>query len=284
MTLFMLCLCAVIIGVVEGITEWLPVSSTGHMILVDELLGMKEGVSPAFYDFFLVAIQLGAILAVVVLYFNKLNPFARKKSTDEKRATWRLWLCVVIGVLPAALIGIPLDDFFEEHLYGFPVVAAALVVYGIAFIVIERMRKDKPCRVESIYDLSLRDAFFIGCFQALSLIPGTSRSGSTILGGMLLGVSRTAAAEFSFFMAAPVMAGASLIRGLKFIASGAGMTGREALVLAIGALVAFVVSLVAIRFLMNFVKKHSFESFGWYRIILGTLVLIFAISTGRLAA
>ena len=284
MTLFTLCLCAVIIGVVEGITEWLPVSSTGHMILVDELLGMKEGVSPEFYDFFLVAIQLGAILAVVVLYFNKLNPFARKKSADEKRATWRLWLCVVIGVLPAALIGIPLDDFFEEHLYGFPVVAAALVVYGIAFIVIERMRKDKPCRVESIYDLSLRDALLIGCFQALSLIPGTSRSGSTILGGMLLGVSRTAAAEFSFFMAAPVMAGASLIRGLKFIASGAGMTGREALVLAIGALVAFVVSLVAIRFLMNFVKKHSFESFGWYRIILGTLVLIFAISTGRLAA
>lgn len=284
MTLFYLCLCAVIIGVVEGVTEWLPVSSTGHMILVDELLGMKEGVSSEFYDFFLVAIQLGAILAVVVLYFGKLNPFTSKKSSEEKRATWRLWLCVVIGVLPAALIGIPLDDFFEEHLYGFPVVAAALIVYGIAFILIERFKKDKPCRVESIYDLSYRDALLIGCFQALSLIPGTSRSGSTILGGMLLGVSRTAAAEFSFFMAAPVMAGASLIRGLKFIASGAGMSGREILVLLIGALVAFAVSLVAIRFLMNFVKKHSFESFGWYRIILGVLVFVFAISTGRLAA
>ena len=284
MTLFYLCLCAVIIGVVEGVTEWLPVSSTGHMILVDELLGMKEGVSSEFYDFFLVAIQLGAILAVVVLYFGKLNPFTSKKSREEKRATWRLWLCVVIGVLPAALIGIPLDDFFEEHLYGFPVVAAALIVYGIAFILIERFKKDKPCRVESIYDLSYRDALLIGCFQALSLIPGTSRSGSTILGGMLLGVSRTAAAEFSFFMAAPVMAGASLIRGLKFIASGAGMSGREILVLLIGALVAFAVSLVAIRFLMNFVKKHSFESFGWYRIILGVLVFVFAISTGRLAA
>ena len=284
MSLFFLCLCAVIIGVVEGVTEWLPVSSTGHMILVDELLGMKEGVSPEFYEFFLVAIQLGAILAVVVLYFDKLNPFSRKKSETEKRATWRLWLCVVIGVLPAALIGIPLDDFFEEHLYGFPVVAAALVLYGIAFILIERKRKDMPSRVESVYDLSYRDAFFIGCFQALSLIPGTSRSGSTILGGMLLGVSRTAAAEFSFFMAAPVMAGASLIRGLKFILSGVGMTGTEALVLAIGAFVAFIVSLVAIRFLMGFVKKHSFEAFGWYRIILGSLVLVFAISTGRLAA
>lgn len=284
MSLFFLCLCAVIIGVVEGVTEWLPVSSTGHMILVDELLGMKEGVSPEFYDFFLVAIQLGAILAVVVLYFGKLNPFSRKKSESERRGTWRLWLCVVIGVLPAALIGIPLDDFFEEHLYGFPVVAAALVLYGIAFILIERKRKEMPSRVASVYELSYRDAFLIGCFQALSLIPGTSRSGSTILGGMLLGVSRTAAAEFSFFMAAPVMAGASLIRGLKFISSGVGMTGREALVLAIGALVAFVVSLVAIRFLMGFVKRHSFEAFGWYRIILGSLVLVFAISTGRLAA
>lgn len=284
MTVFYLCLCAVIIGVVEGITEWLPVSSTGHMILVDELLGMKNGVSEAFYDFFLVAIQLGAILAVVVLYFSKLNPWSKKKSDTEKKQTWRLWLCVVIGVIPAALIGIPLDDFFEEHLYGFPVVAAALVVYGVAFIVIERMRKGKPARVESVYDLSYKDAFLIGCFQALSLIPGTSRSGSTILGGMLLGVSRTAAAEFSFFMAAPVMAGASLIRGVKFISSGAVMSGTELAVLLIGAAVAFVVSLVAIRFLMGFVKKHSFQAFGWYRIILGVLVLLFALTTGRIFA
>lgn len=282
--LFYLCLSAVIIGVVEGITEWLPVSSTGHMILVDELLGMKDRVSPEFYEFFLVAIQLGAILAVVVLYFSKLNPWSSKKSETEKKQTWRLWLSVVVGVLPAALIGIPLDDFFEEHLYGFPVVGAALIVYGIAFIVIERLRKGKSYRVDSIYDLSYKDAFLIGCFQALSLIPGTSRSGSTILGGMLLGVSRTAAAEFSFFMAAPVMAGASLIRGAKFVSSGVGMTGNEIAVLLIGAAVAFAVSLVAIRFLMNFVKKHSFEAFGWYRIALGALVLIFALSTGKLFA
>ena len=284
MTLFYLCLSAVIIGVVEGISEWLPISSTGHMILVDELLGMKAGVSEEFYKFFLVAIQLGAILAVVVLYFNKLNPWSGKKSADEKKKTWHLWLCVFIGILPAAVIGIPLDDFFEEHLYGFPVVAGALVLYGIAFIVIERMKKGKEYRIESVYDLSVKDALLIGCFQALSLIPGTSRSGSTILGGMLLGVSRTAAAEFSFFMAAPVMAGASLIRGLKFIMSGAGITGTEIAILAIGAIVAFVVSLVAIRFLMSFVKKHSFEAFGWYRIALGALVLIFAIATNRLTA
>ncbi len=284
MAIWYLCLSALIIGVVEGISEWLPISSTGHMILVDELLNMKGGVSEEFYKFFLVAIQLGAILAVVVLYFNKLNPWSGKKSETEKKQTFRLWRLVIIGILPAAVIGIPLDDFFEEHLYGFPVVAAALIVYGVAFIVIERLKKGKESRVESIYDLTYKDALLIGCFQALSLIPGTSRSGSTILGGMLLGVSRTAAAEFSFFMAAPVMAGASLIRGLKFIASGASMNGTEILVLLIGAAVAFVVSMVAIRFLMSFVKKHSFEAFGWYRIVLGVLVLIFAISTGRLFA
>jgi undecaprenyl-diphosphatase len=247
------------------------------MILLDEILRMKDHVGEEFYQFFLVAIQLGAILAVVVLYFHKLNPFSPRKSAVEKKQTWRLWLCVLIGILPAAVIGIPLDDFLEEHLYGFPVVAVALIVYGIAFIVIERLKKGKEYRIESVYDISFKDAFLIGCFQTLSLIPGTSHSGSTILGGMLLGVSRTASAEFSFFMAMPVMAGASLIRGLKFIASGAGMTGTEALILLIGAAVAFVVSYVAIRFLMDFVKRHSFESFGWYRIALGVIVLIYAV-------
>ena len=279
MTIFWLCLAAALIGVVEGITEWLPISSTGHMILLDEILRMKDHVGEEFYQFFLVAIQLGAILAVVVLYFHKLNPFSPKKSTTEKKQTWRLWLCVLIGILPAAVIGIPLDDFLEEHLYGFPVVAIALVVYGVAFIVIERMKKGKNYRIESVYDITFKDALLIGCFQALSLIPGTSRSGSTILGGMILGVSRTASAEFSFFMALPVMAGASLIRGFKFIRSGATMTGTEVLILLIGAAVAFLVSYVAIRFLMSFVKRHSFESFGWYRIALGVLVLGFAIAS-----
>ena len=282
--IFYLCLCALIIGVVEGITEWLPISSTGHMILVDELLGMKSEVSTEFYSFFLVAIQLGAILAVVVLYFNKLNPWSKNKSDDEKKKTFRLWICVLIGMLPAAVLGIPLDDFLEEHLYGFPVIAIALIVYGIAFIVIERLKKGKEYRVESVYDITYRDAIFIGCFQALSLVPGTSRSGSTILGGMLLGVSRTAAAEFSFFLGVPVMAGASLIRGIKFVGSGVGITGTELALLLIGAAVAFVVSYIAIRFLMGFVKKHSFELFGWYRIALGALVLLFALFSGKLFA
>ncbi len=271
------------IGIVEGITEWLPISSTGHMLLLDEILQLKNhGVSAAFYDFFIVAIQLGAVLAVVVLYFGKLNPFSPKKTVQEKKNTWRTWLLVLIGILPAALIGIPLDDWLEENLYHFPVIAAALIIYGILFIVIERLRKGKENRVESIESMSFKTALMIGCFQVLSLIPGTSRSGSTILGGMILGVSRTAAAEFSFFMALPVMLGASLIRGLKFVLEGAVITTLEIWVLLVGVVIAFAVSLIAIRFLMNFVKKHSFEVFGWYRIALGLLVLILAFALGKL--
>ena len=269
-----LLLCALLIGIVEGITEWLPVSSTGHMLLVDALLGMQNKVSEDFYSFFLVAIQLGAALAVFVLFLQRLNPFTSKKTSEEKKKTWRLWLYIIVGMLPAAVIGIPLDDFFEEHLYGYPVIAAALIVYGIAFIVIERWKKNKSFRVETMDDMSLKTAFFIGCFQVLSLIPGTSRSGSTILGGMLLGVSRTVSAEFSFLMALPVMAGASLLRGLKFFLSGVGISSTEWLILAVGVLTAFLVSIVAIRFLMSFVRRHSFEVFGWYRIGLGLLVLL----------
>lgn len=278
MLILYLCACALIIGILEGITEWLPISSTGHMILFDELLGLKDhpAISSEFYAFFLVAIQLGAILAVVVLYFERLNPFSRQKSSDEKRTTRRLWLSILIGVLPAALIGIPLDDFLEAHLYGYPTVALALILYGIAFIVIERRRRGTPCRTERIEMLSYRDALLIGCFQTLSLIPGTSRSGSTVLGGMLLGVSRTASAEFSFFMAIPVMVGASMIRGVKFLSSGVGMTPTELAVFCIGFSVAFLVSLFSIRFLTEFVKRRSFEVFGWYRILLGAAVLIFA--------
>lgn len=274
-------LISAVIGIVEGITEWLPISSTGHMLLVDELLHLENYVSEAFYSFFLVAIQLGAVLAVVVLYFHKLNPFSPRKSAEEKKSTWRLWLLVIIGIIPAALIGIPLDDWLEEHLYGFAVIAAALIVYGIAFIVIERLRKNKEYRIVTVEELTPKSALLIGCFQVLSLIPGTSRSGSTILGGMLLGVSRTAAAEFSFFMALPVMLGASLIRGLKFVLDGAVISGVEWGVLLVGTLVAFLVSYVSIRFLMSFVKKHSFEVFGWYRIALGLLVLILAACLGK---
>ncbi|MBP3436606.1 MAG: undecaprenyl-diphosphate phosphatase [Clostridia bacterium] len=282
MKIFIEALFAALIGIVEGITEWLPVSSTGHMILLDEILGLKNSVSQDFYDFFLVAIQLGAILAVVVLFFRKLNPFARGKTALEKKNTWRLWLYVIIGILPAAIIGIPLDDFMEEHFYGFPVVALALIVYGVAFILIERKRKDKPNAVEDVAELTPKHALLIGLFQVLSLIPGTSRSGSTILGGMLVGISRTAAAEFSFFMSIPVMLGASLLRGLKFFADAPVISLNEWVILLVGTVVAFFVSLLAIRFLMDFVKKHSFEVFGWYRIALGIIVLIVAACLGKL--
>lgn len=277
MSIALLILFAALIGVVEGITEWLPISSTGHILLVDALLGIEKHLGEAFFSFFEVAIQLGAVLAVVVLFFHKLNPLSPKKTKEEKKQTWQLWLHVLVGMLPAAVIGILLDDFLEEHLYGYAVIAAALLLYGVAFIVIERLRKNKENRIETVYDLSYKTAFLIGCFQVLSLIPGTSRSGSTIIGGMLLGVSRTAAAEFSFFMALPVMAGASLVRGLKFVMADVGITTEQWLALGVGTLVSFLVSLLAIRFLMNFVKKHSFEAFGWYRIALGLIVLLLAI-------
>ncbi|MCQ2385663.1 MAG: undecaprenyl-diphosphate phosphatase [Clostridia bacterium] len=270
-----------IIGIVEGITEWLPISSTGHMILFDELLHFEELTSPDFYNFFEVAVQLGAILAVVILYFKRLNPFSPKKTPEEKKATWQTWLMVLIGILPATLIGVPFDDWFDEHLHNFPVVGLALIVYGVAFIIIERVEKNKEPKVSSVSAFTWKTALLIGLFQVLSLIPGTSRSGSTILGAMLLGVSRTAAAEYSFFMAIPVMAGACLIRGYKFFSSGVAMTAGEIGVLAVGIITAFVVSYIAIKFLMDFVKKHSFEAFGWYRIVLGIIVIIVAIATGK---
>ena len=275
MSAFFLFFTAVFIGILEGVTEWLPISSTGHMLLFNGVLGMETAVSPAFYSFFLAFVQLGAVLAVVVLYFDRLNPWSRKKTQREKRETLRLWRCVFIGMLPAALIGIPLDDLLEEYFYGVPVIAGALILYGIAFILIERRKKGRAACLERVYDITIRDAFGIGCFQALSLIPGTSRSGSTILGGMLLGASREASAEFSFFMAAPVMLGASLIRGIKFWSLDVGMTTNELLFLFIGTLASFLVSLAVIRFLMSFVKNHSFAIFGWYRILLGVIILLF---------
>ncbi len=265
---------AFFIGIIQGITEWLPVSSTGHMILFDEFFPMA--VSPEFMEFFLVVIQLGSIMAVLVLFFSKLNPFFGK-SKEEKCETWRLWGKVVIGVLPAAVVGLFLDDWLDEHFYNFVVVAIALIVYGVAFLLVERLRREDQMRVRSVHDLSYRDALLIGCFQVLSLIPGTSRSGSTILGALLLGVGRTAAAEFSFFMAVPVMAGASLLKGYGFVSSGVGITGTEIGILLIGLVVSFLVSIVAIRFLLDFVKKHDFKPFGIYRIVLGAIVLLYAI-------
>ena len=267
----------IILGIVEGITEWLPVSSTGHMILVDEFLTLK--VSEGFLEMFLVVIQLGAILAVPVLFWKRLFPFGKKNSKEEKKQGLFLWLKVIVGAIPAAVAGLFLDDLLDKYCYNFPVVAAALIVYGIAFIVIELVRKKcgKTFRVESVYDLSFKDALVIGAFQTISLVPGTSRSGSTILGGMLTGISRTASAEFSFFMAIPIMLGASGLKLFKFALEGgfAETVGFEWILLAIGMVVSFAVSLVVIDFLMGFVKKHSFIPFGIYRVVLGGGLLVY---------
>ena len=264
---------SIFLGIVEGITEWLPVSSTGHMILVDEFLGLK--VSREFMELFLAVIQLGAICAVPILFWDKLNPFSRKKTEAQRKSTWSLWGKVIVGVIPAAVIGIPLDDLIEGHLYNYVVVSIALIVYGIAFILVESHKKKNSVsyRVERVEDLTYRDAAVIGAYQVLSLIPGTSRSGSTILGGMMSGVSRTASAEFTFFMAIPVMLGASFIKVLKFIVKGYTATAAEIGLLLIGTLVAFAVSLLTIKFLMDFVKRHTFIPFGIYRIILGIVVV-----------
>ena len=262
---------AIILGIVEGITEWLPISSTGHMILVDEFI--KLNISEEFKEMFFVVIQLGAILAVPVLFFNRLNPFSKKKSHKEKNTTWQLWFKVIVGALPAAIIGVLLDDILDEYLYTYYVVAIALIVYGIAFIFVERLKKDSNFRVERVEELSYKDALIIGSYQVLSLIPGTSRSGSTILGGMLSGVSRTASAEFSFFMAIPIMLGASGLKILKFMMDGFVATGLEISLLLVGIVVSFLVSLFAIKFLMDFVKRHTFKPFGVYRIALGAVVL-----------
>ena len=262
---------AIFLGIVEGITEWLPISSTGHMILVDEFI--KLNVSEEFKEMFFVVIQLGAIAAVPVLFWNRLNPFSKKKSREERKATWNLWGKVIVGVLPAAVIGLIFDDFFDRHFYNYIVVSIALIIYGILFIVIEKLKRNKEYRINDVHDLTYKDAILIGSFQMLSLIPGTSRSGSTILGGMLTGVSRVASAEFSFFMAIPVMLGASLLKIVKFAAEGISVSGLELVILFVAMAVSFIVSLFAIKFLMDFVKRHSFTPFGIYRIILGALVI-----------
>lgn len=262
---------AIFIGIVEGITEWLPVSSTGHMILVDEFI--KLDVSDAFLEMFLVVIQLGAIAAVPVFFWNKLNPFSKKKSVEERKSTWTLWFKVIVGVLPAAVIGLLLDDIFDKYFYNYIVVAIALIVYGVLFILIEKRNAGREYRVNDVGELSYKDSLMIGAFQVLALIPGTSRSGSTIIGGMLGGVSRVASAEFSFFMAIPVMLGASLLKVAKFLLDGFTVSGFEIGLLLTAMAVSFIVSIVSIKFLMDFVKKHSFAPFGVYRIILGVIVI-----------
>ena len=266
---------AVFFGIIEGITEWLPISSTGHMILADEFVNLKA--SDSFKEMFFVVIQLGAILAVPTLFFNRLNPFSKEKTKDERKSVIDLWMKVIVGALPAALIGVVFDDILDEYLYTPIVISIALVVYGIAFIVIERVKNKQgnDFRVKSIDALTYKDALTIGAFQVLSLIPGTSRSGSTILGGMITGVSRVASAEFSFFMAIPIMLGASGLKLLKFFMQGVSLGVNEIMILLIGIVVSYIVSLIVIKFLMDFVKKHSFSVFGIYRIILGAFVLAY---------
>ena len=265
----------IVIGIIQGITEWLPISSTGHMILAEELL--KLNVSDEFMEMFRVVIQFGSILAVVVLYFRKLNPFALSKSKAEKRDTWTLWFKVLVGIIPAGVVGVLLDDWLDEHLYNYVTVAAALIVYGILFIVIEKWNKKRSLPTKTLSELTYKKSLAIGAFQMLSLIPGTSRSGSTIIGASILGCDRPVAAEFSFFMAIPVMLGASLLKLVKF---GFDFTSTEFIVMAVGVVTAFVVSIAAIKFLMDYIRKRDFSVFGWYRIVLGIIVLIwFAVRT-----
>ncbi len=264
---------AVLFGIVEGVTEWLPVSSTGHLILLDELVQLN--VSPEFKSMFDVVIQLGAILAVVVLFFHKLNPFAPSKSAEEKKSTWQLWAKVIVSIIPSGVVGVLFDDWMDAHLHTSTVVAAMLILYGVAFILVERQYQGRHLSVQTVDQMDWKTAIGIGLFQCLSLIPGTSRSGSTILGGILLGASRAAAAEFSFFMAIPTMLGASGIKLLKFFLTGVGFAGSEVAILLLGCVVSFLVSLLVIRGLMNYVRAHSFSVFGVYRIMLGVLVLAY---------
>ena len=265
----------VILGIIQGITEWLPISSTGHMILADTFLQLQQ--PKDFMDMFYVVIQLGSILAVVVLYFNKLNPFSRAKSRAERLSTFQLWFKVIVAILPIGVIGLLVDDWVTEHFYTPTVIAIALIFYGVLFILLEKRNHRVKPRIRNFEQLSYRTAVCIGILQLLAIIPGTSRSGSTILGAMLLSCSRFVATEFSFFMAIPVMFGASGYKILKFILKTglASITGFQWGLLLIGSLVAFVVSLFAIKFLMNFIRKHDFTAFGWYRIMLGIIVILF---------
>lgn len=272
---------AVLFGIVEGITEWLPISSTGHMILLDEFV--KLDVSPEFWEMFLVVIQLGAILAVVILFWNQIWPFGKKNNRHPvakegflswcKKDIWLMWFKIVVACLPAAVVGLLFDEYFESLFYNGVCVAIALIVFGVGFLIIENKNKHKRARIRSLSEITFNTALIIGFFQLIAAIfPGTSRSGATILGALLIGVSRTVAAEFTFFLAIPVMLGASLLKVLKFDAV---ITGNEIMVLVTGMVTAFIVSVIVIRFLMGYIKKHDFKVFGWYRIVLGAVVLLY---------
>ena len=264
---------AVLFGIVEGITEWLPVSSTGHLILLNEFINLN--VSEEFQSMFDVVIQLGAILAVCALFFRKLNPFDRAKSDDQKKQTWTLWFKVIAAIIPSGVVGVLFDDWMDAHLHNGIVVAIMLIVYGVAFIAVEKWNEHRELRYHDVNTLPWGTAMIIGLSQCLSLVPGTSRSGSTILGGILAGVSRGTAAEFSFFMAIPTMVGASGIKLLKFFLSGVSFTAMDMLILLVGCTVSYIVSLLVIKGLMNYVRKHSFSAFGVYRIVLGVAVLLY---------
>ena len=264
---------AVLFGIVEGITEWLPISSTGHLILLNAFVNLQ--VSEQFQRMFDVVIQLGAILAVVALFFKKLNPFDPGKGAIQRKKTWSLWFKVIAAIIPSGVVGVLFDDWMEEHLHTPIVVAAALIVYGVAFLLVERANRSRVPKANDVHEITLPTAMVIGLFQCLSLVPGTSRSGSTILGGILIGAGRAAAAEFSFFMAIPTMLGASAIKLLKFFLSGASFTAMELLILLVGCTVSYIVSLAVIRGLMSYVRKHSFAAFGVYRIVLGAAVLVY---------
>ena len=264
---------AVFLGIVEGITEWLPISSTGHLILVNEFLNLRQ--SKDFIDMFNIVIQLGAILAVMVIYFKRLNPFQPGKTAREVQLTWQLWLKVVIACIPSAFFGLLLDDWMEAHLSNFFVVAIMLVVYGIAFIWIEDRKRRVEPKVTDLARMSYKTAFYIGLFQVLSIIPGTSRSGATILGGIIVGTSRSVAADFTFFLGIPTMFGYSGLKAVKYFIDGNTLTGGQVAILLVASVTAFVVSLFVIRFLMNYIKKHDFTVFGKYRIVLGIIVLLY---------
>ncbi|HEQ9150625.1 TPA: undecaprenyl-diphosphate phosphatase [Streptococcus pyogenes] len=265
---------AIFFGIIEGITEWLPVSSTGHLILVQEFIRLNQ--DKAFIEMFNIVIQLGAIIAVMLIYFERLNPFQPGKTAREVQLTWQLWLKVVIACIPSILIAVPLDNWFEAHFYFMVPIAIALIVYGIAFIWIEKRNAQQEPAVTELARMSYKTAFFIGCFQVLSIVPGTSRSGATILGAIILGTSRTVAADFTFFLAIPTMFGYSGSKAVKFLLDGHHLDFAQVLILLVASLTAFVVSLLAIRFLTDYVKKHDFTIFGKYRIVLGSLLLIYS--------
>lgn len=268
----------IIFGIVEGITEWLPISSTGHLILLEEFLKLGQG--DAFFEMFEVVIQLGAILAVVVIYFHKLNPFSPKKTQKQKMMTIQIWIKVLIGCLPAGIIGILFNDVIDKYLYHWYVVAAMLIVYGILFIIVENYQKGKEPRVKKMSQLTLPTILIIGVFQMLAMIPGTSRSGATIVGALMLGVSRGLAAEYTFYLAIPVMFGASALKLIKF---GLNYTGMQVFLLLLGTVVSFAVSIIAIKFLLQYIKNHDFKVFGYYRIVLGVIVFLYFGITALLA-